>query len=364
LTDLPEGSLVSSVDRLPGIQFKLEPQAAAQGVIFKGLLRASLDNPDLVRPHIAPGDGIPSHAAFRAIADALWSAGSTFVHVPADVAVEMPIVVDKVWPAGGDAMLSRTIVVAERGSTVTIVEDLSSEGATPRIAIPHVDVYAGPGARVRYVAIRRFAPGVLDLGFQRFRSANDSDLAVHNVFAGEGRSKVGIQSDMEGNGATVKLYGLVAAGDNQRIDVNSFQQVDGKGSQSDLLYLSALYDHAKAIFYGKIRVEATSSGTGSYQECRNMLLSKHAGADPIPVLEILTNDVVRCGHGATAGALGDEELFYAMSRGFDRDQAQQLMVHGFFRRVINRLDDEHVRQRVLNALRPRIGNIAEMGVLV
>jgi len=364
LKELPEGSLVSTLDSLPGIQFKLEPQAAAQGVIFKGLLRASLDNPDLVRPHIAPGDGIPSHAAFRSIADALWSAGSTFVHVPADVVVEMPIVVDKVWPAGGDAMLSRTIVVAERGSTVTIVEDLSSAGETPRIAIPHVDVYAGPGARVRYVAIRRFAPGVVDLCFQLFRSANDSDVAVHNVFAGEGNSKVGIQSDIEGNGAIVKLYGLVAAGDHQRIDVNSFQRLDGKSSQSDLLYLSALYDHAKAIFYGKIRVEATSSGTGSYQECRNMLLSDHAGADPIPVLEILTNDVVRCGHGATAGQLGDEDLFYAMSRGFDRDQAQQLMVHGFFRRVINQLDDEHVRQRVLNALRPRIGNVAEMGVLV
>src|SRR5919198_2193534 len=83
LKDLPEGSLVSTLDHLPGIQFKLEPQAAAQGVIFKGLLRASLDNPELVRPHIGPGEGIPSHTAFRAAADALWSAGSAFVHVPA-----------------------------------------------------------------------------------------------------------------------------------------------------------------------------------------------------------------------------------------------------------------------------------------
>jgi Fe-S cluster assembly protein SufD len=363
LKDLPDGPLVSTLDHLPGIQFKLEPQAAAAGVIFKGLLRASLDNPELVRPHIAPGEGIPSHAAFRAIADALWSAGSTFVHVPANVEVDRPLVIDKVWPAGREAMLSRTILVAERGASVTLVEDLTSEGSSPRVAVPHLDVIAGAGAHVRYVGIRRFAPGVVDLGFQRFRSARDSDVAVHSVFAGEGRSKVGIQSDIEGDGATVKLYGLVAAGDDQRIDVNSFQRLDGKASQSDLLYLSALYDRAKAVFYGKIRVEATSSGTGSYQECRNMLLSDHAGADPIPVLEILTNDVVRCGHGATAGALGDEDLFYAMSRGFDRDQAQQLMVHGFFRRVINELADEHVRQRVLNAVRPRIGNIAEMGVL-
>src|SRR5207249_4467954 len=162
-----------------------------------------LDNPELVRPYVAPGEGIPSHAAFRALADALWSAGSTFVHVPVGVEVQQPLVLEKVWPAGDDAMLSRTIVVAERDSSVTLVEDL-----------------------------------------------------------------------------------------------------DGRSSQSDLLYLSALYDRAKAIFYGKIRVEPTSHGTGSYQECRNMLLSKDAGADPIPVLEILTNDVIRCGHGATAGALG------------------------------------------------------------
>ena len=363
LSGLPTGPLASTLDHLPGIQFKLEPDAIAAGVIFKGLTRAALDNPQLVRPHIVNGDGIPSHAAFRAAADALWSAGSSFVHVPAGVVVRQPLVLEKIWPASDDAMLSRTIVVAERDSTVTLVEDLSSRGDAPRIAIPHVEVHIGAGARVWYVGIRRWAPGVLDLGFQRYRSARDSELRSLNVFAGEGRSKVGLESDIEGDGAIVKLFGLVAAGDSQRIDVNSFQSVDGRASQSDLLYLSALYDRAKAIFYGKIRVEPTSHATGSYQECRNMLLSDEAGADPIPVLEILTNDVVRCGHGATAGALSDEELFYAMSRGFDRDEAQQLLVHGFFRRVINELADEHVRQRVLNAVRPRIGNIAEMGVL-
>src|SRR5439155_942096 len=111
------------------------------------------------------------------------------------------------WPAGDDAMLSRTIVVAERDSSVTLVEDLTSEGEAPRIAVPHVEVHAGAGSRVTYVGIRRLAPGVLDLGFQRFRSARDSDLRSLNVFAGEGRSKVGIESDIEGDGAVVKLFG-------------------------------------------------------------------------------------------------------------------------------------------------------------
>ena len=75
---------------------------------------------------------------------------------------------------------------------------------------------------------------------------------------------------------------------------------------ADLLDLSALYESAKAVYYGVIRVEPTSSGTGSYQECRNLLLSDKAGAHPTPVLEILTNDVARCGHGATDPGESDQ----------------------------------------------------------
>ena len=91
-----------------------------------------------------------------------------------------------------------------------------------------------------------------------------------------------------------------------------------------------------------------------------MLLSKHAGADPIPVLEILTNDVARCGHGATAGALDDDEMFYVMTRGIDRIGAEQLLVRGFFQRVVSKIHEPQVRARVLAALEPRIGRVAEL----
>jgi Fe-S cluster assembly protein SufD len=210
--------------------------------------------------------------------------------------------------------------------------------------------------------VQRFSDDVWAIGQQRNISERDSVLANFNVLVGSKRTKLGVESDIRGNGAQVKLYGLVAAGDQQRIDVNSLQRVDGKASTSDLLYLSALYEAAHAIFYGVIRVEPTSSGTGSYQECRNMLLSKNAGADPIPVLEILTNDVARCGHGATAGSLSDEDLFYVMSRGLDRPTAEQLLVRGFFQRVVNDIPDVQIRTRVTDALAPRIGRIAEAEV--
>jgi len=338
-------------------------EAAHRGVVFDRWIDAVREHPDLVRRWLGDGAGIASHAAFQALNGAAFAHGSTFLYVPAGVEVELPLQVHKHWGAGDRPIVFRTVVVAERGSSVTFVEELSSDGGSGgRLAIPVVEIHVGDGARVRYVRIQRFADDVWDVGSQRYTSARDSSIASFNVLVGSGRSKVGVASDIEGDGAEVKLYGLVAAAGHQRIDVNTLQQLDGKGSSSDLLYLSALYGSAKAVYYGVIRVQPTSSGTGSYQECRNMLLSDKAGADPIPVLEILTNDVARCGHGATAGALDESELFYVMSRGFDRPGAERLLVRGFFQRVINNIPDVQVRARVIEALAPRIGHLADSDV--
>ncbi|MHB8630643.1 MAG: SufD family Fe-S cluster assembly protein [Candidatus Limnocylindria bacterium] len=362
LGGLPAGPLV--VDEPPGppSHFSAMPvEAAHHGVVFDRWQDAVNAHPELVRRALEGRGGIASHAAFRALNGAAFAHGSTFVHVPAGVQVELPLHVRKHWTAGTGAIVYRTVVVAEPGSSVTLVEEVTSDGGgRGRVAIPGLEIIAGDGAQVRYVGIQRFGDDVWNLGFQHYASRRDSTVRSFNVLVGSHKTKLGIDSDIQGDGAIVKLYGLVAAGADQRIDVNSLQRLDGRASTSDLLYLSALYERAHATYYGVIRVEPTSHGSGSYQECRNMLLSDKAGADPIPVLEILTNDVARCGHGATAGRLDDLELFYVMSRGLDRASAEQLLVRGFFQRVINEIPDPQVGASVLAALAPRIGRVTEL----
>ena len=362
LRELPAADLRRTLDTThPPSEYTSVPlDAAHHGLVFDRMVNVAREHPELVRRWLPTGEGIASHHAFRALAAALFAHGSGFLYVPAGLHVELPLEVHKRWRAGDDPIIFRTIVVAEANSSVTLVEELSSESGGPRLAVPSLEIHAGPGAQVRYVGIHRFAHDVWEIGQQNVVSARDSVLSSFNVLVGSARTKLGVQSDIRGDGASVKLYGLVAGADTQRIDVNSFQRLDGKGSQSDLLYLSALYEAAKAVYYGVIRVEPTSSGTGSYQECRNMLLSDKAGADPIPVLEILTNDVARCGHGATAGALEEDELFYVMSRGLDRIGAESLLVRGFFQRVVAAIPEPQVRSKVLAALAPRIGRIAEL----
>ena len=307
----------------------------------------------LLRELLANTDGPRAQDAIRAYAAAAWTNGH-FVRVPASLDVPHPIEVVTV------PSVSRTIILLERGARATVVERLIGGADEPQLAMPILDVHLEDDAVLNYVQIQEFAPSVWVLGSQQYRSARGSKLESFNVFVGSRAAKVGIGSNIRGDGAVVRLNGLVAAGDDQKIDFNVFQDLFGSHSESILLYLAALYDRAKAVTYGVIRVEPESRATASYQECRNMLLSEHAGADPIPVLEILTNDVLRCGHGATAGAIDDADLFYVQSRGLPRDEAERLIVRGFFERVIEKVGDADVRREMLRALEPRIGSIASL----
>jgi Fe-S cluster assembly protein SufD len=122
---------------------------------------------------------------------------------------------------------------------------------------------------------------------------------------------------------------------------------------SDFAFKGALRDGATAVWRGMIRVEPEAQQTNAYQENRNLLLSKKAHADSIPGLEIEANDV-RCTHGATVGQVDREQLFYLMSRGLPRSEAERLIVSGFFAEVLGRIEREPVREALGQAIEARL----------
>ena len=123
---------------------------------------------------------------------------------------------------------------------------------------------------------------------------------------------------------------------------------------SDLLYKGALTDSAESVFRGLIRVDKGAQLTDAYQTNRNLLLSEEAGARTLPNLEIEADDV-RCSHGATVGQVDPGQLFYLMSRGLSRKQAERLLVFGFFDEVLGRIPVEGVRARIREAIERKIG---------
>ncbi len=217
---------------------------------------------------------------------------------------------------------------------------------------------AGRGSRVRYASLQLLGDAAWRVSAQRVVVEADAQVTSLNAEIGSAVTKLALDVQMAGPGGTSRLLGLLAAGDDQKIDINSVQDLQASHTTSDLLYLSALYDQAHAAFYGLTRVRPEAKQTSSYQECRNLLLSPGAGAEPIPVLEIETNDILRCGHGATAGAIDPTQMFYAQTRGLTPDEAERMIVRGFFERAVADIGSEPIRARVLAALASRIGQEA------
>jgi Fe-S cluster assembly protein SufD len=132
------------------------------------------------------------------------------------------------------------------------------------------------------------------------------------------------------------MLALSIAREEQEFDQRTLQDHLHPDTTSDLLYKNALYDKARTIFSGLIKVERGAHRTDAYQKVRNLLLSDDAEANSMPGLEILADDV-RCTHGATSGQVEPEELFYLKSRGITDLAAKQLIVRGFLNEVVDRV---------------------------
>ena len=333
----------------------LDPDSVAAGVIFAPLAEAAAEHADLVRPPLTDtAAGPATHTAFWELAHATWTAG-TFLSVPAGVSVDLVLRSRTVASRADAAAFPVTLIVAGEGSSVTLLEELSSPDGAAGWFGGIVDLRAERGAKVRYGSLQLLGDGAWRISAQRVVVGQDAEVTALNAEIGSHVTKLGVDVLMAGAGGTSRVLGVLAAGDDQKIDINSFQDLQASHATSDLLYLSALYERAHAAFYGRTRVRPDARQTSSYQECRNLLLSPQAGAEPIPVLEIETNDILRCGHGATAGRIDPSLLFYAQTRGLTPDEAERLIVRGFFERAVAGVGSEPIRARVLAALATRIG---------
>ena len=139
------------------------------------------------------------------------------------------------------------------------------------------------------------------------------------------------------------MLGVFFADGEQHFDHRTLQDHVAPNCTSDLLYKGALRDRSRAVYSGWVHVRPDAQKTNAMQTSRNIVLSEHAKADAIPNLEIEANDV-RCGHAASVGPVDEETIFYLQSRGITREDAERLIVSGFFQEVLDRVQIDEVRE--------------------
>jgi len=287
---------------------------------------------------------------FAAHNAAMWKHGLLVV-VPKGVVLEKPLYV-RIAVTG--QTFWRLVVVAEEGARASLIEEYASPAPdTAAYSNAVTELFVEQSAKLEYVSLQNLSTETWHFASHHARVGRDAELDWVAGGFGSKCGKTRIQNDLNGPGGTSRVTGAYFADGDQHLDYDTFQEHIAPNCESDFAFKGALRDHATAVWRGMIRVEPSAQKTNAYQECRNLMLSPTAHAVPIPGLEIMANDV-RCTHGATVSRVDREQLFYLMTRGLPRAEAERMVVRGFFQNVLDRIELEPVREAVTAALEARI----------
>lgn len=263
-----------------------------------------------------------------------------------------PVRIVRRYSGGGQFAAPHTLIVTGANSRLHVVEECTSDEGEI-VVVPAVEVLPGPGSVVKHTVIHRWGSNTRVYTEQRMISERDSEFTSMQVVAGGAVVKGHLESSLVARGSSSELYGVCLGTGNQHADFFTTQDHIGPDTRSDLLFKSALRGHARSVYYGMTRVGLGAKNADANQENRNLLLSDTAKADSDPVLEILTSDVIRVSHGATAGPVDEEQLYYLQTRGIPYEAAEALLVRAFAGQVLDRVAEEALRDELSAVLDAR-----------
>src|SRR5919202_92003 len=263
--------------------------------------------------------------------------------MPDGIALDKPLHVAFVAAGGApEAMYLRNIVVVEEGARLTLIESHEGPDTAYQSNIA-TELFVAPGADVRHVRLQDEGIQALHLHTLLVCLGGRAYLDSLTVSAGAGvaRNQIGVMFD--GDGARLALRGAGMLAGRQHCDTTLVVDHATLGCESREIFKCVLDEGARGVFQGKIIVRQGAQKTDGKMMSQGLFLSEAAEFDTKPELEIYADDV-QCGHGATAGQLDENQLFYLMARGLPRREAERLLISAFIAEAFEAVEPEGLRQ--------------------
>ena len=341
------------------VRTELSEAFKQQGVILTDLDTAVREYPELVQKYFMTECVPVSMDKYTALHAAFWS-GGIFLSIPKGVEIEAPIIAQVWLDAPESAAFSHTLIVADEQSSVRFVEEYNSNVPSEQVALLSdiVEVYAKDSAHVEFSNMQDLGQNVWNITHKN--AVHEKDGSVTFVMADLG-SKVTLSSigaGLRGNGSAAELVGVFFTDHDQRFSINTLSNHAALSTNAETLVKGVLTGESRVEFGGMIRVQPKAQQTASFLSAHGLLLSKKSRAEFIPGLEIAANEV-SASHGATTGQIDEEQLFYLMVRGISREEAERVVVQGFFEPVLQRIPLENLRARLRRSIVRRMSGTYE-----
>ena len=321
------------------VYHNIREDLAEQGVIFLGMDQGLAEHEELVREYLGtlvpPGDN-----KYAALNSAVWSGGS-FIYVPPGVHIEVPLQAYFRINTESMGQFERTLIIADEGSYVHYVEGCTAPiYSTDSLHSAVVEIIVKKNARVRYTTIQNWSNNVYNLVTKR---AAAYENAVMEWVDGNIGSKLTMKYPsiylME-PGAHGEILSLAFAGDGQHQDAGGKVIHVAPNTSSAIVSKSVSRGSGRTSYRGLLKVEEGAAGSSSTVRCDALLLDEHSRSDTYPTMEV-DEERVNIGHEASVSKLGDDQLFYLMSRGLSEEEASKMVVNGFVEPIVKELPMEY-----------------------
>jgi Fe-S cluster assembly protein SufB len=321
------------------VYHKIRDELDSMGVLFSDMDTALREHPDLVREYfgtIIP----PNDNKFAALNSAVWSGGS-FIYVPPGVQVDIPLQAYFRINQENMGQFERTLIIADEGAYVHYVEGCSAPIYTSdSLHSAVVEIVAKKGARVRYTTIQNWSNNVYNLVTKRAAAYED---AVMEWIDGNIGSKITMKYPsiyLLGKGARGEVLSVAFAGHGQHTDAGGKAIHAAPYTTSVLTSKSVSKDGGRTGYRGLVRVEPGADHAKSNVRCDALILDEESRSDTYPYVEV-EEETAQLGHEASVSRIGEDQLFYLMSRGLSEAEASAMIVNGFIEPITRELPMEY-----------------------
>ena len=321
------------------VYHSLQEELEKQGVVFLSMDDGLKQHEDLVKKHwatvIPPADN-----KFAALNSAVWSGGS-FVYVPPGIEVAIPLQAYFRINAENMGQFERTLLIADEGSRVHYIEGCTAPTyVSDSLHSAVVEIVALPGAHLRYTTIQNWSKNVYNLVTKR---AIAHENATVEWVDGNLGSKLTMKFPcvyLVGEGAHGEILSIAFANEGQHQDAGAKMIHAAPKTTSRITSKSISKGGGRASYRGMVKVYPGAVGSKVHVECDALLMGEDSRSDTYPTMEI-AEDRVQVEHEARVSKIGDEQLFYLMSRGLSEEEALVMVVNGFIEPFVKELPMEY-----------------------
>jgi len=311
----------------------------AQGVLFCDMDTAVREYPDIVRKWFATIIP-PNDNKFAALNSAVWSGGS-FIYVPPGVSVDMPLQAYFRINTENMGQFERTLIIADEGAQVHYVEGCSAPVySTDSLHSAVVELVALPGSRITYTTIQNWSNNVYNLVTKRARAEAEAHVEWIDGNIGSRLTMKYPSVYLVGPKASGEVLSVAYAGPGQHQDAGAKMIHAAPETSSTIVSKSISKDGGVSTYRGLVRVDEGAKHSKSFVRCDALILDEESTSETKPYMEVAERDA-QIGHEATVSKIGEDQLFYLMSRGLSESQAMGMIVNGFIEPITRTLPMEY-----------------------